>query len=504
MNRKKLGIIVPYRNRPGQVRRFVKEIGNYFATVIKNFTYQIYIIEQGDNKEFNRGKLLNIGFLAAEQDGCDYVVFHDIDMLPYNVDYSYSDRPLQLANKFEASSTFSRTINDDYFGGVTLFPIEDFRKINGYSNRYRGWGFEDNDLLYRCQKNDIKLDTKTYRTYSEEGKALKFNGVSSYVEVPNLFSYARPLTFFASFTPSSIKCDNNEITDEYAIFSVPGEDLNLSYNSFRTYKFEIFLINSDIISITTKTLPNLPARAVVTIDPKSRLVKFYLNGLKIGQDTWSKYGFKKYNTEPYLYLGVGNPNRKEKQKWFNGTIDEFAVFNKILSEQEIRDISTKRGNKLTEKFNRYESNKNLQTYYRADNHEIIEVEDIKNINQTRGNKFKQKILLKDLSGNNNYGTTYNTKIVDNEFVGSSGIKIPYRRTGKYKLIPHEEQGYTSGYWKNWKSRENQLRYYDIVNNNKEEYLEDGLSSCKYKILEEQESFLGDMYKIKTKIIKVRT
>jgi len=78
MNRKKLGIIVPYRNRPGQVRSFVKGIGEYFATTVKNFTYQVFVIEQGDNKEFNRGKLLNIGFLEAEAAGCDYVIFHDI------------------------------------------------------------------------------------------------------------------------------------------------------------------------------------------------------------------------------------------------------------------------------------------------------------------------------------------------------------------------------------------------------------------------------------------
>jgi hypothetical protein len=504
MSRKKLGIIVPYRDRPGQVRNFVKEINQYFATIIKDFSYQIYIVEQGDKKEFNRGKLLNIGFISAEKDSCDYVIFHDIDMLPYNVDYSYNDFPLQLANKFEASSTFSRTINDDYFGGVTLFPVRDFRKINGYSNRYRGWGFEDNDLLYRCEKNNIKLDTKTYRVYSEETKALKFNGSNSYVEVPNRFSYARPLTFFASFNPSNIKCDKNEITDEYAIFSVPGEDLNLSYNSFRTYKFEIFLINSDIISLTSKTLPNLPARAVITVDPKSKLVKFYLNGLKVGQDTWEKYGFKKYNTEPYLYLGVGNPNRKKKQKWFNGTIDEFAVYNKVLTEQEIRAISTKQGKKLTDSFNRYDSNENLEMYYRAEEFDLVDIEDSKKINLIRGKKTKQKVILRDLSGNSNYATTHNITVIDTPYQGSVGMKVPYRRTGKYKLIPHEEQGYTSGYWKNWKSRENQLRYYDIINNNKEEYLEDGLSNCKYKILHEENSSLGTIYKIKTKILKVRT
>ena len=501
MSRKKLGIIVPYRNRPGQVKLFVEGIGDYFSRILKDFFYEIFIIEQGDTKEFNRGKLLNIGFLEAEAAGCDYVIFHDIDMLPHNVDYSYSDIPLQLANKFEATGEFTRTINDDYFGGVTLFPIEAFRKINGYSNRYRGWGFEDNDLLYRCEQNDIKLNEQTYRCYSEDSKAIEFNGYSSYVEVPNKFTFARPITFFASFLPYNIKCDNNEVTDEYAVFSIPGEDLNLSYNSFKTYKFELFLINKDIISITSKTLPNMPCRAVITVDPRNKEVTFYLNGLKIGKDQWLKYGVRKYTSEPYLYLGVGNPKRDKKQKWFNGAIDEFAVFNKVLSEEEIRDISTKRGILLTDQIRRYSSSEHLETYYRGDTYELIDIEKSKNIYINRGSTTKKQILLKDLSGNNNHGWVHNAKIVDNLHTGSKSIKIPHRRRGKYKLIPHEEQGYTSGYWKNWKSRENQLRYYDILNNNKHEFNDDGLTSCKYKILKKE---VRSMYKVKTQLITVRT
>jgi len=501
---KKLGIIVPYRNRPGQIRKFVNELGEYFSMVIKDFTYQIYIIEQGDSKEFNRGKLLNIGFIKAEEDNCDYVIFHDIDMLPFNVDYSYNDYPLQLANKFEATDNFHRTINDDYLGGVTLFPIEDFRKINGYSNKYRGWGFEDNDLLYRCEKNNIKLDKKTYRSYSEEGKALQFNGINSHVAIPNIFAFVRPVSFFVSFSVDNIKCNNNEITDEYAVFSVPGEDLNLSYNSFKTYKFELFLINKDIISITSKTLPNMPARAIITIDPKDRLVKFYLNGLKIGEETWTKYGLKKYNTEQFLYLGVGDPKREEKQKWFRGTVDEFAAYNKILTDEEIRDLSIKNQDKLNSNFSRYSSKDDLYCYYRADEYDIVDLDDSNSTNLTRNTTPKTQIILKDLSGNSNHAKAYNTKVVNNSYNIEKSISVPYRRKGKYKLIPHEEQGYTSGYWKNWKSRENQLRYYNIINNDKAEYLEDGLSTCKYKVLSEEDSFLGSVYNVKTKIIKVRT
>jgi hypothetical protein len=29
---------------------------------------------------------------------------------------------------------------DTYFGGVTLFPVKAFEEIDGYSNKYWGWG----------------------------------------------------------------------------------------------------------------------------------------------------------------------------------------------------------------------------------------------------------------------------------------------------------------------------------------------------------------------------
>ena len=170
----KLGIIVPYRNRFEQLATFKEKIVEYLKN--QKIDFEIIIVEQDDTKLFNRGMLLNIGFKHAKELGCDYVVFHDVDMLPIDVDYSYSDIPLHLATNFTTlSSKQKRTLFDEYFGGVTLFPVDVFEQIDGYSNKYWGWGYEDDDLLLRCKEKFVKLDELKIQHLNPNKKALKFN-----------------------------------------------------------------------------------------------------------------------------------------------------------------------------------------------------------------------------------------------------------------------------------------------------------------------------------------
>src|SRR5262249_15632851 len=46
---------------------------------------------------------------------------------------------------------------EKYFGGVVMFPVPLFRQINGYSNGYWGWGYEDTDMRIRCRAEQIAL-----------------------------------------------------------------------------------------------------------------------------------------------------------------------------------------------------------------------------------------------------------------------------------------------------------------------------------------------------------
>ena len=151
MAKNKIGIVVPYRNRREHLNHFIPSISNHLKK--QKIPYEIIVVEQADDEPFNRGKLLNIGVERAKKLKCTYVALHDVDMLPMDVDYSYVNRPTHLATNFVSDVGEKRIIFDSYFGGVTLFPIMDYYKVNGYSNEYWGWGYEDDDLLFRCKEN---------------------------------------------------------------------------------------------------------------------------------------------------------------------------------------------------------------------------------------------------------------------------------------------------------------------------------------------------------------
>lgn len=461
----KLGIIVPYRDRPSQLRIFSKELNSFLERNHSAIPYEIIIVNQSDIKKFNRGKLLNIGFLEAEKRGCDYVIFHDVDMVPVEGSYKYRDYPVQLANTFEFREDFNRTVTKDYFGGVTLFPVKDFRKINGYSNKYRSWGFEDNDLLFRCEEQKLDLKEHSLRTPPINKDVLKFNGRNSIVKVPNKFTFVRPISFMCTFKPADIDCNPKEITDEFAAFGIPGYDLNLSFNSFRTYKFELFLVNDVTYSITSKYIPNMRVRCIITVDPKTRLIEFYINGEKIGKSSWDKLQVRKYSTEPFLYLGAAAPERKDKPKFFKGEIDSFAAFNRILSREEIKDISLNINDDLLTSA-QYGYNEELTTYY-----------DTRYID---GNQ------LIDLSNNSNNGTIENCEVGNVNSLPYHTIYLPKRERCKYKLLKHEEGGYIDGYWKDWQSRVNQIRYTNLIKQKSSNLENDGLTTCRYKVLEIKE------------------
>lgn len=156
MQKERLAIIVPYRDRKENMKEFLPYMQNY----IKNIDYKIFIIEQANDLPFNRAILLNIGFNEAKD--YDYFCFHDIDMLPIESDYSFKPNVTHLAEKVEQFSW--KLPGPIYIGGATMFDKQSFLKINGYSNKFWGWGYEDDEIWYRCELANVPL-TRSGGTY---------------------------------------------------------------------------------------------------------------------------------------------------------------------------------------------------------------------------------------------------------------------------------------------------------------------------------------------------
>ncbi|KAJ8320424.1 hypothetical protein KUTeg_002011 [Tegillarca granosa] len=77
----KVAVIIPYRNRLHHLRILLNRLHPLLHK--QQIDYRIFLVEQAGNDKFNRGKLMNVGFMEAlKYDKYDCFVFHDADLIP--------------------------------------------------------------------------------------------------------------------------------------------------------------------------------------------------------------------------------------------------------------------------------------------------------------------------------------------------------------------------------------------------------------------------------------
>jgi hypothetical protein len=150
----KSSIIIPFRDRHEHLNIFIK---NTLEAFVKYFNQlEILIIEQADNKKFNRGKLLNIGFL--ESSDIDFVITHDVDIIP-------SEKLIKefyTINSYDALRIF--TAHEKSLGGICKLSSCSFQEANGFPNNIWGWGIEDRALFYRYTINKNNMSDYLKKT----------------------------------------------------------------------------------------------------------------------------------------------------------------------------------------------------------------------------------------------------------------------------------------------------------------------------------------------------
>lgn len=162
---KNIAIITIYRNNENGSRKLQKD--HFLEIMPKLFENKanitILIIEQIKGELFNIGKLKNIGFDLAKKSGINFshFIFTDIDIIPdTELMHYYLKKPeIPISLAIDGTRYHSRKLkqNKPFLGASCSFTMEQFEKINGYSNSFWGWGSEDDNLALKIHEAGIKI-----------------------------------------------------------------------------------------------------------------------------------------------------------------------------------------------------------------------------------------------------------------------------------------------------------------------------------------------------------
>jgi xylosylprotein 4-beta-galactosyltransferase len=90
------------------------------------------------------------------RDNYDYIAMHDVDLLPLNsqLKYEYPEKgPLHIASP----DLHPKYHYPTFVGGILLVKREHYELVNGMSNKYWGWGLEDDEFYVRLKEAQLKV-----------------------------------------------------------------------------------------------------------------------------------------------------------------------------------------------------------------------------------------------------------------------------------------------------------------------------------------------------------
>lgn len=163
-------ILIPYRARGVhkfreiQLNLFIEHIQKYMGNIHPSIKYKLVILEQNNDHPFNRGMLLNAGYLECEKSINQYIkyyIHHNCDLFP------------EIMNGLDYSYTCANEVRDLYgyhngLGGICIINRNSFKKINGFPNNMWCWGNEDVVIKNRCEQNNIIIKRPSYNEFVKE------------------------------------------------------------------------------------------------------------------------------------------------------------------------------------------------------------------------------------------------------------------------------------------------------------------------------------------------
>jgi len=158
-------VIVPYRDGCGHNNQGVGRIKNLQDFVAHTPSFlrkrgvpdlRLIVVEQTKRGLFNKGVMFNAGAKQAEAIGCDYMVMNDVDQIPVgeNLKHEFPSQPTHLCTDTDQEKF---KLYETMVGGALLLSMEQYKRLNGYSNLYFGWGQEDDDMYERIKATYKKV-----------------------------------------------------------------------------------------------------------------------------------------------------------------------------------------------------------------------------------------------------------------------------------------------------------------------------------------------------------
>ena len=149
----RLAVIIPHRERFRELVEIVPYLSDFL--MLQKIPFTIWVLNQIDSHRFNRGLLLNLGFILASN-SCEYICLHDVDLLPLNHNISYrfhSAGPVHLTSP-ELHPVYHF---EKFFGGVLQISNRHYQLTNGFSNVFWGWGREDDEFFLRVKEAGLQV-----------------------------------------------------------------------------------------------------------------------------------------------------------------------------------------------------------------------------------------------------------------------------------------------------------------------------------------------------------
>ena len=434
----KLGICIPYRNRKEHIDRLIPHLTEHLNK--KGIDHAFYVGHQVDDKLFNRGAMKNIAAHVAFEDGCDYIAWHDVDMLAQDdADYSYPNNyPTHIATKL---SKYEYAMGyDQYFGGVVLFTKEQVERTNGYSNDYWDWGQEDDDLFWRCHFENLSYQEIFERF--ENKMVVEFNGTTSFVKLTTNRTISSSLNKNHTISvlvnsqqqpekmPIWLVGDKKRKFIEYPILRKEGMwTWGISFNNSRAYSILYFDIQNNPVYNWVKKSEGEWVRFTVSYDSENNELYVFINDQMVSNNG------DILRNEPIKLserLRIADSIRPfvlgfcpQSNNYFKGKIGEVKIYNNFFKTYD--DIN----------------DKDIVFRYTPQKNDEYETNDV--------NFLEENVEVK--------------KTV-----------LPYRVDGSFYCLPHTDEGFVNGTWaKGETTARNEKRFVTEMQQNKINYKEEGFN-----------------------------